>query len=101
MWAFVHDTNTKKAYPHEFSGQVLFTYPTENVNVWTHLFDLGGSHMKYAIQPFPMGGKTYWVIFDDQNDTSSHLFASKEEAREALQKERGKPASEIHLQGRA
>lgn len=57
--------------------------------------------MKYAIKQFPMGKKIYWVIFDDQNDTSSHLFASREEAKEALEAERGKPASKIDLQGRA
>jgi hypothetical protein len=51
--------------------------------------------MKYAIKPFPVGGKTYWVIFDDLNDTSSHLFASREEAEEALEAGRGKPASEL------
>lgn len=51
--------------------------------------------MKYAIKEFAMGKTTYYVIFDNVNDTSSHLFKSKEEAKKALEKNYGKPAYQI------
>jgi len=51
--------------------------------------------MKYAIKAFCPNKIIYYVIFDDVNDTSSRLFKTKEEAKEALEKNRGKPASHL------
>jgi len=51
--------------------------------------------MKYAIKEFAMGKTVYYVIFDNVNDTSSHLFKTKEEAKKALEENYGKPAYQI------
>tara|TARA_E500000318_G_scaffold107533_2_gene116974 strand:+ start:142 stop:297 length:156 start_codon:yes stop_codon:yes gene_type:complete len=51
--------------------------------------------MKYEIKTFSLGSKVYYVIFDNVNDTSSHLFATKEEAEKALQVADGKPAHKL------
>jgi len=51
--------------------------------------------MKYAIKEFAMGKTVYYVIFDNVNDTSSHLFKTKEEAEKALEENYGKPAYQI------
>ena len=51
--------------------------------------------MKYAIKSLPVGKTVYYVIFDNVNDTSSHLFKTEEEARRAIEKNRGKPASQL------
>lgn len=51
--------------------------------------------MKYAIKPLAVGPKVYYVIFDNVNDTSSHLFATKEDAQKALDANHGKPAHKL------
>ena len=51
--------------------------------------------MKYSIQPLAVGPKVYYVIFDNVNDTSSHLFATKEDAKKALDANHGEPANKL------
>lgn len=51
--------------------------------------------MKYEIKSLAVGPKIYYVIFDEVNDTSSHLFATKEEAEKAVEVADNKPAYKL------
>lgn len=51
--------------------------------------------MKYSIQAFKPNAIIYYVIFDNLNDESSHLFKTKEDAKKALELNYGKPAIDL------
>lgn len=51
--------------------------------------------MQYEIKTLAVGPKIYYVIFDNVNDTSSHLFATKEEAKKAIEVADNKPAYKL------
>ena len=51
--------------------------------------------MEYEIKPLAVGPKVYYVIFDNVNETSSHLFATKEDAEKALAANHGEPAYKL------
>ena len=53
------------------------------------------TQIKYSIQEFKPNAIVYYVIFDNLNDTSSHLFKTKEDAEKALELNYGKPAADL------
>ena len=53
------------------------------------------TQIKYSIQAFKPKDIVYYVIFDNLNATSSHLFKTKEDAKKALELNYGKPATDL------
>lgn len=46
--------------------------------------DIAQSNRVFSIDPVFAGGTRFWAIFEQGDDTSSHLFGSFEEAFHAL-----------------